>query len=292
MGSGAPFLDPTGKSQHATPADRVADEPALIGLDLYLSDREAPSPPNLAHPKPAPRATGLSGGISAIVGRDLRDCHKLRLKGVGVAAGSWSPRSRVESRSLISDAMTETTHKRPWHQHFETVGSITAIVVGVAALLVSFDQSRVMREEIRASIWPALQLDGFVSQEADSIVVGLSVHNAGVGPALIERVTVRHLDEVVPDRERLQALMPPGGDLSFQTHTGRVMAAGETSRPFELRYRQYDDLDTGSLLRVIEQEWAAQVCYCSTLGQCWVSGASSAPPEEVPNCEEQPAGEF
>ena len=40
--------------------------------------------------------------------------------------------------------------RKPWHQHFETVGSIVAILVGLAALYVSWDQGKVMREQVRA----------------------------------------------------------------------------------------------------------------------------------------------
>jgi hypothetical protein len=180
----------------------------------------------------------------------------------------------------------------PWHRHFETVGSIVAIVVGVAALFVSFDQSRVMREEIRASIWPALQVDGFVSREEDLMLIGLAVQNAGVGPALVERVTIRHQGEPVPDLETLRSLMSPGADLSFQTLGGRIVAAGATVMPFELRVPGSGDADVGETMARLQREWTAEVCYCSTLDQCWVADVSSEPPREVPGCDDQPSGAF
>lgn len=189
-----------------------------------------------------------------------------------------APRSRAE--------------RRPWHQHFETVGSITAIVVGIAALFVSFDQSRVMREEIRASIWPALQVDGFVSREDDLTLIGLAVQNAGVGPALVERVTIRHQGEPVPDLETLRSLMSPGADLSFQTLSGRIVAAGATVMPFELRVADAEETDVGETMARLQRDWTAEVCYCSTLGQCWAADVSSDPPREVRSCDDQPAGEF
>lgn len=181
---------------------------------------------------------------------------------------------------------------RPWHQHFETVGSITAIIVGVVALLVSFDQSRVMREEIRASIWPALQVDGKVSREDGLLAIGLAVQNAGVGPALIERVTIRHAGEPVPDLETLRTLMNPDADLSFQTLTGRVLAAGATVMPFELRSPDSGGADVVATMARLEREWAAEVCYCSTLKQCWVADVSGEPPRQVQRCNDQPAGNF
>jgi hypothetical protein len=182
--------------------------------------------------------------------------------------------------------------RRPWHQHFETVGSITAIVVGVAALYVSFDQSRVMREELRASIWPALQVDGFVSREDDLMLIGLAVHNAGVGPALVRRVTIRHEGEPVPDLETLRSLMSPGADLSFQTLSGRILAADAMVRPFELRVPDSAAADASETLARLQRDWSAEVCYCSTLNQCWIANVSGQPPREVDRCDDQASGSF
>ncbi|RFF30704.1 hypothetical protein [Wenzhouxiangella sediminis] len=188
--------------------------------------------------------------------------------------------------------MNRSSARRPWHQHFETVGSITAIVVGVAALFVSFDQSRVMREEIRASIWPALQVDGFASLENGTLAIGLSVQNAGVGPALVERVTIRHDDSPVEDLDALRALMPPGADLSRTSLTGRVVAAGASVRPFELRYPAEESDDAIDVLNRLLSRWSAEVCYCSTLGQCWVASDDPGAPTMVDSCEGQPGGDF
>ncbi len=188
--------------------------------------------------------------------------------------------------------MPASKGKRPWHQHFETVGSITAIVVGVAALFVSFDQSRVMREEIRASIWPALQVDGFASLEDGTLAIGLNVQNAGVGPALVERVTIRHDDDPVEDLDALRTLMPPDADLSRTTLTGRVLAAGASVRPFELRYPAEETDDAIEVLNRLLSRWSAEVCYCSTLGQCWVAGDEPGSPTMVNGCGDQAGGDF
>ncbi|NBB93132.1 MAG: hypothetical protein GVY32_08195 [Gammaproteobacteria bacterium] len=188
--------------------------------------------------------------------------------------------------------MADLRPRRPWHQHFETVGSITAIVVGVAALFVSFDQSRVMREEIRASIWPALQVDGFASLEDEVLAIGLNVENAGVGPALIQRVTIRHEGTLVNDLDELLALMPPDADVSRMTLTGRVLAAGASARAFELRYPAQETDDALDVLGGLLAGWSTEVCYCSTLDQCWVAGSDRSSPSMVERCDDQPAGSF
>jgi hypothetical protein len=174
--------------------------------------------------------------------------------------------------------------RKPWHQHFETVGSITAIVVGVAALYVSWDQGRVMREEVRASVWPALQVDGFASRAGDGLSLGLRVQNAGVGPARVERITIRHRDELVPDLDSMLALMPEDGDLSLQTLEGRIIAAGDTVQPFTLHYAEDLAGDAVAVMAGLSARWAVEVCYCSVLDQCWASGQNRAAPVPVRDC--------
>jgi hypothetical protein len=180
--------------------------------------------------------------------------------------------------------MSETRSRKPWHRHFETVGSISAIVVGIAALYVSWDQGRVMREEVRASVWPALQVDGFASRAESGLSLGLSVQNAGVGPARVERLTIRHHGELVPDLDGLVSRMPADGDLSLQTLEGRIIAAGDTVRPFVLRYDEPSAEDAVDVMSRLSAQWLVEVCYCSVLGQCWTSGQESAAPTAVADC--------
>lgn len=185
--------------------------------------------------------------------------------------------------------------RKPWHQHFETVGSITAIVVGVAALYVSWDQGRVMRQEVRASVWPAVQTEGYVDRSSGDLVIGLMLRNAGVGPARIERLTLRSGDEVVDDMGDLLQRLPEGADRSVQSSTGRIMAAGEILNPFELRYpadSALSEVDAVDLMRSLSEDWAMEVCYCSVLDQCWVSGDDQVGQREVERCDDVPASRF
>jgi len=175
--------------------------------------------------------------------------------------------------------------RKPWHQHFETVGSISAIVVGVAALFVSWDQSRVMREDLKASLWPALQVEGYVSNDGQDLGIGVSVQNAGVGPARIERFTMRHLGEVVPDLNAMIKRLPPGSEQrGVQLIKGRIVAPGDSLNPFEFRYSELTDLDAVEVMGALADQWSIEVCYCSVLDQCWVSGSDGIPPQEVSGC--------
>ena len=184
--------------------------------------------------------------------------------------------------------------RKPWHRHFETVGSISAIIVGVAALYVSWDQGRVMREEVRASVWPAVQVEGYVDRPEGLLTIGLRLQNAGVGPARLERITIRENGELIEDFDALVDRMPPGAQRSVQTVSGRILAAGDSAHPFELRYddERLADVDAVDLLADLDERWSIEVCYCSVLDQCWVGGDGEVGQHEVDSCDGAPASSF
>jgi len=165
-------------------------------------------------------------------------------------------------------------------------------VVGIAALFVSWDQSRVMREEVRASVWPALQVDGFVSADQSILNVGVRIQNAGVGPALIESILVLHAGRLVEDFEMLESLMPETVDRSRQTVTGRIIAAGAIIEPFSFRWATGADADAVELMEELTRQWSIEVCYCSTLGDCWTANADREAPSEVNSCDLVPASDL
>lgn len=155
---------------------------------------------------------------------------------------------------------------------FETVGSIAAIVVGVAALFLSWDQARVMRAQNHASVLPAIQIDGYRSVEGDIARIGVRVANNGVGPAVIEHVALFRDGEPSLDFAPIEALLPVDHTLSWQTMIGRVLAAGEAVRPAEFAWG-LENADPAALeaLSAEWRRWDVRVCYCSVFGKCWIA---------------------
>ena len=160
----------------------------------------------------------------------------------------------------------------PLRLRFETVGSIAAIVVGVAALFVSWDQARVMRAQQHASVLPAIQIDGYRAREGGTASIGLRVRNAGVGPAIISSVELTRLGEVSEDFASIAALLPEGYDLSWTTMIGRVIAAGETVEAVSFYWPVAAlDAEQSEALAAEWASWDVTVCYCSVFDRCWVA---------------------
>ena len=116
------------------------------------------------------------------------------------------------------------------HNH-QTLTAVGAMLVGIAALFVAWDQGRVMRAQQHGSVVPVLQIDGFIQSTPDVRNLGLRIVNHGVGPAMIERVSLMRDGEEQTDFSGLIERLPPGFDRSWSSANGRALAPGGEVEP-------------------------------------------------------------
>src|SRR5262245_62249701 len=74
------------------------------------------------------------------------------------------------------------------HLDTDRVVSLSAMVIGVGSLFVILYQTHLMRQSQHASVMPYLMI-GFTSNSGG---VHVNLRNAGIGPALIDDVRIRH----------------------------------------------------------------------------------------------------
>jgi hypothetical protein len=151
--------------------------------------------------------------------------------------------------------------RRDWDAYMALVATFTAFM----ALLVAAYTANLQRKQVRAQVWPRLD----VSRSNNR---ALGVTNRGVGPARIKGVRVEVDGRPVKRWEDvLQGLgLPPVGGGS--TLNRRVIPPGETIKTYEVA-----DDDAGRALfkkvfRDNEKRVGILICYCSVLDQCWLAG--------------------
>lgn len=174
----------------------------------------------------------------------------------------------------------------------QTLTGIGAMLVGVAALLVAWDQGRVMRAQQHGAVYPILQIDGFTTRDGELQRVGARISNNGVGPALIDDIQLIRDDEPTPDFSALGPFIPEQAELNWSTMIGRVLAPGESIAPLEYMWAA-DDVDQ-AVLDAFQAEWARwdmAVCYCSVFGKCWLAdtrgvGRRPEPQRQCPRPDE------
>ncbi|PYJ10387.1 MAG: hypothetical protein DME93_11470 [Verrucomicrobia bacterium] len=158
--------------------------------------------------------------------------------------------------------------------------AVIATLVGLCALCVSAYTAHVQRQQVRAAAWPILDFD------SSNGPIQFTLANKGVGPAIIKHVSVKVDDQPVKNwAEVLEKILGPGYHPGEESDmSGRVFSAGESMNvftphgeannpiPFEKSNPLWAKLNTGRSRVTVE------ICYCSTLDECWTLRAGGSTP--------------
>lgn len=177
--------------------------------------------------------------------------------------------------------------RRDW----DGVAAIIAAFVGLLALCVSGYTAYVQRQQVRAQVWPFLEAGNDDSDQS------LVVYSKGVGPAIVKNAQIRV--DGKPQRNWDQVYETFGIDkphtYSDSTLSPNVLSPGE-----QVRIIKFPEADDWKQFRAAAiGRLAIDVCFCSTLGECWMYsdphliGHKSAPWTVTPReeCPRLPPGE-
>jgi len=175
--------------------------------------------------------------------------------------------------------------------------AVIATLVGFCALCVSGYTAYTRRQQVRAAVWPILEFD------RSNGPIRFTLANKGVGPAIIKHVVVRVDDQPVKNwADVLQKILGPGYHPGEESDmSGRVFAAGESMNvftphddaqnpiPFDKSNPLWAKLDTG------RSRVTAEICYCSTVGECWTlrgGGLTPSTTTQTRRCSTASASSF
>ena len=176
--------------------------------------------------------------------------------------------------------------------------AVIATLVGLCALCVSAYTAHVQRQQVRAAVWPILEFD---SSNAPDIHFTLA--NKGVGPAIIRHVIVMVDGQPVRNwKEALERILGPGEHLGSESDmSGHVFGAGESMTVFTPRDPENNPLNYDKSnplwvkLNKDRGRVTVEICYCSTLGECWTlhgSGMTPSTTAEARRCPSPSATSF
>lgn len=193
----------------------------------------------------------------------------------------------------------------------EMITAVSAVVVGIAALFVAGEQSKIakeqadiMRETAHASVWPVVQLDYSFYVEVDAPEAAFTLRNSGIGPAFIMGVSFTDGNRRLDRMEDFIAMAPPelagiASDVRRAAAVGRVIAAGDE---VNIMQAKWDFEGRAAEDALLQQYWSyfqklrdlkTEVCYCSGLERCWItSNQSETPLQLVETCNNFESGDF
>jgi hypothetical protein len=179
--------------------------------------------------------------------------------------------------------------------------SLAALITAVAAVVITLEQTKVMREEAelerknaRISVMPSVWLSTYIDDAQEGGYFNVVLTNKGLGPAVIERFDVWYKDQPVGNWDDLirQMAAHVGSEKTFEDDVlrsnrspvspGLMLEAGGVSEP--LRVAGNTAPDGIKLLLRASSEMSINVCYCSLYGDCFKTELFRRP-EEVDACE-------
>jgi hypothetical protein len=182
------------------------------------------------------------------------------------------------------DTMASMAEENPTRSasRYET---FIATFVALLAVSVAGYTAYMQRQQVRAAVWPILEFD------SSNGPIQFTLANKGVGPAIIKHVIVRVDDKPVKNwAEVLEKILGPGYHPGAESDmSGRVFAAGESMNVFT----PHDDNQNPVAFDKSNPIWeklnagrkrvTVEICYSSTLGECWtLHGGVTAPSTTTP----------
>jgi len=175
--------------------------------------------------------------------------------------------------------------------------TVIATFIALLAVCVAGYTAYMQRQQVRAAVWPILEFD------SSNGPIRFTLANKGVGPAVIKHVVLRVNDLPVKNwAEALDKILGPGYHRGEESDMGgRVLAAGESMNVFT----PHDETQNPISFDKSNPLWArldagrarvkVEICYCSTLSDCWflrAGGAARGTTDETRHCPTRSAITF
>ncbi|MBO9662317.1 hypothetical protein [Dokdonella sp.] len=147
-------------------------------------------------------------------------------------------------------------------RHWDALAAVVAALIGFLALLVSGYTAYVQRQQVRAQVWPYLLTANYDTESA------LKVLNKGVGPAIVRSMRVWVDGKPQANwRAVITALGIEKTPFRTSTVSDNVVSGGEVVPMLVL-----SDNEVYRRFRNESARLDVEICYCSTLGDCWLYG--------------------
>ena len=171
--------------------------------------------------------------------------------------------ARLEERLEQLTSRPPAQKRRDW----DAVAAVIASLIGLLALAVSGYTAYLGRQQLRAQMWPRLDLS---SSQMD---LRFHASNYGTGPARVTAMRVTVDGKPMESWSHVTAAMGyRGQEVIFGALNNRVLPAG---KELEIARARDDEVSRAAFKELVgvspsKHRFGMVVCYCSVLDQCWM----------------------
>jgi hypothetical protein len=158
-----------------------------------------------------------------------------------------------------------------------TVIAVAALFTSVLAVIVSWDEARLLRRSQEATFRPIIEIDGSIRSRPDDLAIALTLSNSGNGVAYLEGLELSFDGEVIEtwpafEEAILTDALGDVADMSWATAEGfykpgeertvLLLRWPETEKEEFLNYTSGEGIERFSRFNAV-------ACFCSVFDRCW-----------------------
>lgn len=183
---------------------------------------------------------------------------------------------------------------------FSQIGSLSALVFSVLALITSIYQTRLMQSQTelmqkqsRASVWPYITIGENSTHTIGKEAFSWRIDNNGVGPAKIKSLVVRVDGKAYTTwADALQALSPGKVLHGAQSSVNGTVLPPSLNRETTIEMIKLTEPDLARIFIDAQDRFAIEACYCSVYDECWVARLAEKNPAALAECSSAGKEEF
>jgi hypothetical protein len=176
------------------------------------------------------------------------------------------------------------------HRWIDMVLASTALLVSIASIIIAVQNESNMRRLVTANSWPYIALNQGNEKDGEAMV-HFDAKNAGIGPAMLEKLVVTYNGKpVATSAELVKLCCASAGGLdaiqraAIDVVQGRVFTPREETSFFSVRKTDVDG-PMWEKLNVERFKVGMSVCYSSVFGEHWITSFGKPNPVSVRSCD-------
>jgi hypothetical protein len=154
----------------------------------------------------------------------------------------------------------------PAQRNWDVYAALVASLVGLLALLVSGYTAYIQRQQVRAQVWPRLEVSRMTDRRE------IVVTNVGIGPARVRAMRVQLDGHAVKTWQELMRALGHPTDYGTSQVSRRVFAPGQRVEAINAWDTEAGRSAFKHVFKESESRLDVLICYCSVLDQCWMAG--------------------
>ena len=185
-------------------------------------------------------------------------------------------------------------------KHFELIISFVAVAMAIAAVVVAFYETRLMREQAKLSVKPSVWLEtNSQTNNQDDDNGGefeFVISNRGLGPASLEYISVQQNGAYLRNWQEWLTRVPlESADEESIIGVDYRAVPRKYVLPADAELRVFSIRAPSDFIRRISSasdHYELTICACSFYKECWISKGLNTVPQTIDECRIDPTNHF